>query len=61
MTETLTRPQGSGTLLEVEGVTKTFHVPKGPSGNSRLRALDGLRLVFERNRDGQRGKLKQAR
>jgi type III pantothenate kinase len=23
--------------------------------------LDGLRLVFERNRDGQRGKLKQAR
>ncbi len=23
--------------------------------------LDGLRLVFERNRDSQRGKLKQAR
>jgi oligopeptide transport system ATP-binding protein len=48
MTETLTRPQGSGTLLEVEGVTKTFHVPKGPSGNSQLRALDGISLSVER-------------
>ncbi len=35
-------------LLEVNDVTKTFHVPKGPSGNNRLRALDGVSLTLGR-------------
>ncbi len=35
-------------LLEVNDVTKTFHVAKSPSGNSRLRALDGISLTLGR-------------
>ncbi|SDS60217.1 ABC transporter ATP-binding protein [Actinoplanes derwentensis] len=31
-------------LLEVKDVSKSFHVPKGPNGNDRLRALDGIDL-----------------
>lgn len=31
-------------LLDVSGVTKTFHVPRGASGRNRLRALDGVDL-----------------
>lgn len=35
-------------LLEVRGLTKTFHVPKSASGNTRLRALDGIDLTMKR-------------
>ena len=31
-------------LLEVRGLTKTFQVPRSASGNTRLRALDGIDL-----------------
>lgn len=33
-------------LLEVSGISKTFHVPKGPNGNDRLRALDRIDLTL---------------
>ena len=35
-------------LIEVDGVTKTFHVARSASGNSRLRALDGINLSVRR-------------
>ncbi|MHA7218927.1 ABC transporter ATP-binding protein [Arthrobacter sp. MDT1-48-3] len=35
-------------LLDVRDVTKTFHVAKSPSGNNRLRALDGISLTLGR-------------
>ena len=35
-------------LLEVSGVSKTFNVAKGPSGHSKLRALDNVDLTLER-------------
>lgn len=35
-------------LLEVSGVSKTFNVAKGPSGRSRLRALDNVDLTLGR-------------
>jgi oligopeptide transport system ATP-binding protein len=34
------------TLIEVSGISKTFHVPKGPNGNDRLRALDRIDLTL---------------
>ncbi|EST38445.1 hypothetical protein N566_07405 [Streptomycetaceae bacterium MP113-05] len=37
-------------LLETRGLTKTFRVPRGPSGSTRLRALDGVDLRLERGR-----------
>ncbi len=45
---------GHGAPLVLEDVRSVEHY-------DRHLTLDGLRLVFERNRDGQRGKLKQAR
>ncbi|MBM0237017.1 ATP-binding cassette domain-containing protein [Micromonospora sp. ATA32] len=35
-------------LLQVTNLGKTFHVPKGPNGNGRLRALDGINLTLDR-------------
>ncbi len=35
-------------LLEVSGLTKTFHISKGPSGSGRLRALDSVGLTLGR-------------
>jgi oligopeptide transport system ATP-binding protein len=35
-------------LLAIEGLTKTFHVAKSASGNTRLRALDGISLTVGR-------------
>jgi oligopeptide transport system ATP-binding protein len=35
-------------ILDVSDVTKVFQVPKGPSGNNRLRALDGVSLTLRR-------------
>ena len=35
-------------LLEVTGLSKTFHVAKGPSGSGRLRALDSVDLTLGR-------------
>ena len=50
MTETTTTrpPSADSPLLEVDRLTKTFQVPKGPSGNTRLRALDGISLSLQR-------------
>lgn len=46
MTEKLTEPSTDGSaLLEVRNVVKTFQVAKGPSGNTTLRALDGIDLT----------------
>jgi type III pantothenate kinase len=45
---------GHGAPLVLDDVRSVDHY-------QRHLTLDGLRLVFERNRDGQRGKLKQAR
>ncbi|HEY0701018.1 MAG TPA: dipeptide/oligopeptide/nickel ABC transporter ATP-binding protein, partial [Micromonospora sp.] len=36
----------SSALLDVQGISKTFHVAKGPNGNDRLRALDGIDLTL---------------
>ena len=47
MTETRIHTEGRP-LIEVDGVTKTFHVAKSASGNSRLRALDGINLSVRR-------------
>ncbi|GAA3733223.1 ATP-binding cassette domain-containing protein [Plantactinospora mayteni] len=33
-------------LLDVQGISKTFQVPKGPNGNDRLRALDRIDLTL---------------
>lgn len=35
-------------LLEVDELTKTFHVPRSASGNNELRALDGVSLHVKR-------------
>ncbi|MBD1543141.1 ATP-binding cassette domain-containing protein [Arthrobacter sp. IA7] len=35
-------------LLAIDGLTKTFHVAKSASGNTRLKALDGIRLTVGR-------------
>ena len=35
-------------LLEARGVTKTFRVPRGASGSTRLHALDGVDLTVRR-------------
>ena len=43
-----TRQRQGSPLLEVRDVTKTFHVAKSPSGNNRLRALDGINLTLGR-------------
>jgi oligopeptide transport system ATP-binding protein len=50
LTEPLTGPSGpsAGALLEVAGVSKSFHVPKTASGGNRLRALDGVDLRLGR-------------
>jgi len=45
---------GHGAPMVLEDVRSVEHY-------DRHLTLDGLRLVFERNRDGLRGKLKQAR
>jgi oligopeptide transport system ATP-binding protein len=35
-------------LLAIDGLTKTFHVAKSASGNTRLKALDGISLTVGR-------------
>ena len=35
-------------LLKIDGLTKTFHVAKSASGNTRLKALDGISLTVGR-------------
>jgi oligopeptide transport system ATP-binding protein len=35
-------------LLAIEGLAKTFHVAKSASGNTRLKALDGISLTVGR-------------
>ena len=37
-------------LLKMDGLTKTFHVAKSASGNTRLKALDGISLTVGRGR-----------
>ena len=32
-------------LLQIDGLCKTFHVAKSASGNTRLKALDGISLT----------------
>ncbi len=46
MPDTTARP--AGPLLRASGLTKSFRVPKSASGNTRLRALDGVDLTLER-------------
>ena len=51
MTATLTHEAPAptaGTALQVENVTKTFHVARSASGNDRLKALDGVSLSIGR-------------
>ncbi|WP_127130229.1 ABC transporter ATP-binding protein [Georgenia sp. SYP-B2076] len=53
MSEQVRRPAGTGTavadpVLDVTDVAKVFRVAKGPSGNDRLRALDGVSLTLGR-------------
>ncbi|MFD0773582.1 ABC transporter ATP-binding protein, partial [Streptomonospora algeriensis] len=43
-----TAQQTSGPLLEAEGLTKAFRVPRSASGTTTLRALDGVNLSLER-------------
>ena len=35
-------------LLQIDGLCKTFHVAKSASGNTRLKALDGISLTVGR-------------
>ena len=36
--------------LQIDGLSKTFHVAKSASGNTRLKALDGISLTVGRGR-----------
>ncbi|MCF6523991.1 ABC transporter ATP-binding protein [Streptomyces sp. JJ36] len=48
MTEAVTTAEEP--LLEARGLTRTFRVPRGASGSTRLRALDGVDLRLQRGR-----------
>ncbi|HUR01385.1 MAG TPA: dipeptide ABC transporter ATP-binding protein [Nonomuraea sp.] len=47
-TPTLATKETAVPLLDVAGLSKTFHVARGPSGRNRLRALDGVDLRLSR-------------